>query len=519
LSLNNWHHVTVRWGTDEEYLGYGDITIDGRTVTTFSIPSSSLAPPNFATPTTSGDPSDSEIVLLGNYYDKQNVYLDEQSRIFNASAASTEGVTQLNSATDDPSNIVLNNPLNAEVHDVRLYNKLVTDTEIANAIKSGPSDLEDLLFYLPVLFTREARIKQNLVTPFQTDQFAHNTPFNFYFSHGIGGNLINVDNFLREFVRGEYPRLFNLTASYIESVPTSEQDKEADYFLYNTGSIRYRNNLVMPNDNGLFRPNYSLLSTYDKTLFKNDLSNEDLGIVTLNDNVSDALINDAVRTQSGSIFESAAGVSPGSYTAGTGSMLTVLQRTRDTSSNHVAFFDISNIFYGDRINPGTFTIVDHNLTGSSTSRNINDQIVGDFKLTMRDNKIGGLYRADALTPHAKWSRCGAIGYSEGIVSTLHPSLVYFGKDGYNFNFEGERSIYTMKINAFSPKGMINSSSNPSYLPVSASNDANDNSQEFVYIDTINFHDENLNIIAKTGLAQPVMKRNDDSFLFRVKIDF
>ena len=48
---------------------------------------------------------------------------------------------------------------------------------------------------------------------------------------------------------------------------------------------------------------------------------------------------------------------------------------------------------------------------------------------------------------------------------------------------------------------------------------NDPSSKFVYITGINFHDDNLNIIAKTTFAQPVVKREDDEYLFKSKIDF
>ena len=32
-------------------------------------------------------------------------------------------------------------------------------------------------------------------------------------------------------------------------------------------------------------------------------------------------------------------------------------------------------------------------------------------------------------------------------------------------------------------------------------------------------DENMNVIARTNLAQPVTKRETDKFMFRVKVDF
>jgi hypothetical protein len=42
---------------------------------------------------------------------------------------------------------------------------------------------------------------------------------------------------------------------------------------------------------------------------------------------------------------------------------------------------------------------------------------------------------------------------------------------------------------------------------------------FVYISGINFHDENLNVVAKANFAQPVMKRDGDKILFKITFDF
>lgn len=66
---------------------------------------------------------------------------------------------------------------------------------------------------------------------------------------------------------------------------------------------------------------------------------------------------------------------------------------------------------------------------------------------------------------------------------------------------------------------MNSSSNPQYRELRASNFASETESGFVYITGLNFHDENLNIIARTNLATPVVKRDSDGYVFRVKVDF
>ena len=50
-------------------------------------------------------------------------------------------------------------------------------------------------------------------------------------------------------------------------------------------------------------------------------------------------------------------------------------------------------------------------------------------------------------------------------------------------------------------------------------ETNEEAESFMYLSTLNFHDSNLNVVAKARMAQPVIKRLNDKFLFRVKFDF
>ena len=77
----------------------------------------------------------------------------------------------------------------------------------------------------------------------------------------------------------------------------------------------------------------------------------------------------------------------------------------------------------------------------------------------------------------------------------------------------------MSVSVPCDSGLINSSSNPGFKILSASLEANDVNSEFVYITGIYFHDDNMNVIMKANLAQPVVKRETDGFVFKVKMDF
>ena len=66
---------------------------------------------------------------------------------------------------------------------------------------------------------------------------------------------------------------------------------------------------------------------------------------------------------------------------------------------------------------------------------------------------------------------------------------------------------------------FNSSSNPNYNRLKPSSNDNESADEFVYISTVYLHDENLNVVAKAKLAQPVIKRPESKYLFRLKLDY
>ena len=234
----------------------------------------------------------------------------------------------------------------------------------------------------------------------------------------------------------------------------------------------------------------------------NRLTGSDGGYILL-----ESQFPDAVGT--GSIAEGIMGASPENPGVTTGSILTIFQRTRDNTSDEVVFFDASNLFYGGKIKEESFSLKDPSVTGSG----------GKVVVTLKDNGIGGLYRADALTPHPKWSNVGNILYEEGLAIIKSPNIPFFGKDQFEVTLKGVHNIHVLEMNIPCNAGSINSSSNPSFKKLKPSDYAGNVESEFVYITGLNFHDENLNVIARSNLAQPVVKKDDDKFKFRVKLDF
>ena len=85
--------------------------------------------------------------------------------------------------------------------------------------------------------------------------------------------------------------------------------------------------------------------------------------------------------------------------------------------------------------------------------------------------------------------------------------------------KGMRPVFVKEINVLAPAGSVNSSSNPNWIPVAPTDNANETADKFVYITHVNLHDDNLNIVGKASLAQPLVKRSDDKFLVRLKMDY
>ena len=296
LQLNKWHHIAVRWGGNTVQDGTGSFIIDGDVDSTFVVPSASIIPQSFGDP--QGDP---DALFIGNFYEGRNNVVPGArgvnliAQFFNSNAATNEGVTDFNNGAFslDPPFFKFRHPLNAEVHELKIYNSYRDISQIRAAASNGPSLESELLFYVPPFFVKETRKRDILQTPFQDLKATTDDPFNVALSFGVGGHLLNLENFSREFVKKEYPRLFMLTGSTIDS---STGWATCNQYLFGTGSVRKRNLSVLPSDNGKFRPNFLLLSSgtlishppENSPLFKytNDFGTLDLSLISLTDMVS-----------------------------------------------------------------------------------------------------------------------------------------------------------------------------------------------------------------------------------------
>ena len=548
LKKDHWHHVAIRWSAKSDSR-LGAFYVDNKSAGAFEITASSVAPKPMA--------HNPAALVVGNYYRGTNLGTSRQAVFFGNRVAQREGIVRMdpNNSLDQPASFALNNPLSAELHEVRIFDRYRTDQEMKDGMSSGISrNTENLRFYLPPLFTRHSPTRQPiggfggiLQTPFFGISGSTVDPFDIAMSFGVGGRYLNLENFTRDFATNNFPRAMDLTGAQITSTTTPLSCND---YLYYTGSTAYRNLFMLPCDNGRFFPNFNLIrevesgsfptstvktgSSYYK--YRNDLNDVDLSLINLRnllpsssfrnyivdviekdedgnplvkrDTAGKIIGNNIVHVGAG--FEtSVLGSKPENLGIDPGEVFTIFQRTRDDSSNEVVIFDISNLFYGKRIKPGTFVIKDNTLTGSG----------GDLTMTLKDDGYGSLYRADGLSDHAKWNSVGNIYYNEGIAIIKSPNIPIFGKDSFQVEFRGENEVHVFKTDVVAPAGFVNSSSNPNYIVASSSAEANDKDSQFVAITGINFHDDNLNVIMKTKFAQPVIKKSTDKILFRNKLDF
>lgn len=536
LSYNTWHHIGVRWGGPNVNQGSGSFVVDGVEKGTFVIASQSC----MQSAQVGGSLSDPDAMFLGNFFEGINSNgVNCIAGYFNEAAATDEGVTRFGSSADSltqpPPSAQFRHPLNAELHEVKIFQtyrsdqQLLTSSLTSYPFNTGSTSMtgsQDLLFYVPPFFTKTTLPRKVLQTPFQAlDSTTTDDPFNVSLSFGVAGHELNLENFVTDFVRGTHPRLLYLTSS---EITTSTEAKTANYFLYSQPSTRKRNITVLPCDNGRFYPNFNLLlkdgltsastgNSLDR--FVNDFGCTDTSIIKLNDMVSSASLlkvsspSDEYTSNSGSLLAPLlssislqGNVDPG---VGAGEILTILQRTGDTSSNEVVFFDISNMFYGDKIKPGSVVLTDLSVTGSE----------GRLRMTLKDDGYGNLYRANATTPPATWSSVGNVVYEEGILVVKSPNVPMFGSDSWEISFEGQRNIHVFEVNVPAPKSLINSSTNPTYMDLIPSDYPSENAKSFVYVTGIQLHDDNLNVIGRANLAQPVIKRDGDRILFRLRMDY
>ena len=521
IKRNTWNYVSAKWGYTKNSQQL-TLRINDKKYT-YTVPSASISENNaFGNEVTSGVP----YAFVGNYHDGEASTI---KNYFDTNKSKIDFARSIGGATAHAVPTFVNtqhvNHLQAELHELRVHGSYLSDTteekyrytsfdnanfnhRVHNLNLYIPgwydsnihnSQLEDsttgLILFNPALYGGNYSKSDGY-------EYLYNGVTNPFMSHGIGGKYVNLHNFTSNFSRSRLferpannnygytrPIHFNMSASLIAHVTdTSAALISVRDTLANQDSIIKRNALITPCDNGYFTPNYY---ETDKTGYrnKNDLGNESYETISLR-NILTGALGYLDSTDDGRSFP-------------------IYYVTKDDTSNDISMFIISNIYYGERIHPGSFVIKDDSLFGT------NDKI----SYTIKDDGKGSLYRADSDGDHAEWASVGNIFYDEGVVLIKSPHMPYFGKNKYQIDFKGEHTNHVTTIHVPCPQQLFMSSSNPTYEYITGSAEEADKNNPFVYITGVNIHDNNLNVIMKAKMAQPIKKRKSDSYMFRLKQDY
>lgn len=435
-------------------------------------------------------------------------------------------------------------PLNAEVHDIKLWGKRLSEPEIASLQTSSvtPDKYDDVRFWLPPFFTKESVTrKTEPVSPFFDfgSVISSSYPFAARLALSTNGFYPNLENFLEDRATGMPPIQWNLRWFGNETV-SSVVEKTSDQWLYenlvSSSAIRKRLYTVLPCDHGNFNPCFNTIEAHNYTdeSFYNQFGTKTRGRINLKDGLyfvpegddetSSSIVEIAAapsqRSMLGlsndltsSIVNDLYGARPENTTLAPGNGFAVWHRLQSADSHNVVLFDISNLYYGESIKPGSVELYTNDLSGSG----------GAFGFSMVDNSRGGLIRADADSTIAEWSTLGTVLYEEGIIIIKYPMLTFFGNNGWTLKFKGTRNIYVFSLEAVANPMTCTESADPIFsniqLPEQVDYNPNEQDRKQVFIGSVLIHDENMNVIMRSTFSQPIVKKSGDKILTRLKIDF
>ena len=580
LNKNNWHHLAVVYERTRLKIYIDGIEVLGNSVAN-DIADISTDPVNsvitignrFAgTSDTYWDTDKSELI---DYFFGTDIYSDYALEASTGTRAASS--FDINTAFDNDLDATNSTSLalNAEISDIRLYNSVRLKSQInidkvsyVDSLKTA--DNQSLVFYLPLYYVPQKITRKGFKSAGEKKTITYSSPVNPFFSHQILGHEVSVEHFTREFVKGPRPYINGihdqsylgetaLDAVYTEDVSFNE--KLCNLFLTDDtttadrreDNLLLRNYLILPCDNGLTYPKWELIEelfpdsknfVFNKDIFGNAL----LGQISVHSLID--FVKDDINTGSGlyiyqeiknSLYRqdrviddldvdkeshSRVQLRLNGLSSNNNQLANIANTkplTTESSQNYMpfyvltsdlgelysCFFDIPNPFYGSIIKEESLSIEDLDLYGTA----------GVLSIKLQDNEEGHIYRSDSLTKIATWNSIGHMFNREGIVTVLHPGLSTFGAISYDIKFKSTQGVNVFEINVPCPEGSLNVSTNKGYKSIKPTDYKSDSSAQFVFIDNINLHDENLNIVAKAQLSKPLAKRIDDKYNFRLKLDY
>ena len=545
LSLGKWHHIAIRYGTNFNN-GLLNVYVDSVSVTGGNVDgfydgnttrNSGIFDQNNAT-------NAGTALLVGGWPSITNEEKGwtEYSGTQEVRPKDGNGVNIYN---DDPTGYDVEPlaTLKSELKELRIWSQTKTEQELLASKYESLKTTDDLRVYIPfffdpradtpqwqrlkhVPFTRNPRTKDDFYgfgessllgssdVNFNPVQYCTNN------AHIVGMPFVNVHSHLREYVNGSYPVIYGhqlYSDPSGQAYPTindqSYSNSKLSYFIENWqsfGWLRAINSMIIPSDCEKFVSKYDLVGDNAHVYIEKDyLSLLGSGVGSTE---SDAEVGRFFDDEIFAIQDVLIKIDPrlrrfrGSVAQfGTESLVSENKLSpQDFLSPLSTVITVPQIYYGNRISPDSIEL---KFTLNEEGKQIT---IVDYE--------GTLYRKDEGIDTI-CSKVGHVDYGNGILCVFSPLLTSLGLQDFDLKFKGEKNLHVMQLDIPCSSGVANKSQHPSYKKLRPSANANETDSNLTYISSIYLHDENLNVIGKVNLAQPVQKREEDSFIFRVKVDF
>lgn len=546
LELNKWSNIVIRW-SQKFNNGLLGVYIDGKLISsatedgvyatgrtglinTKSSPTSSEYNPGNTLMVGGWQPSGSSDALWRVYARRQEL---EDTTITNASYAAGLSVK--------PKYQLL-----SELAELRVWNKTQTEKEILQNMNNSLTSADGLRFYMSLSFdprddtpqwnrpayipsTRNASTKSKWKRSFAYANINKSTlsynkvPFCTNSAYVAGMPFINVHSHLRDYAQGSYPVITGMPTlinpSTTSTYPITNNKRWSTYKLEYIESswqqfdwLKNINSMILPSDNLEFKYRPELHGGNHHRVLDNftiRLDGSEIGSTTSQYEISHFLDDEVFAIQD--TINNLDPVVAGEFTGATDPSRNTealiakgLLYDHDFLTPLSIIIDIPTIYYGSQINPESIVI--------------SSQINAAGKIIEIIDKEGTLYRK---TPAGKiGTKVGHVDYYNGVVCIFSHLLTNIGLyNGFEIKFKGQKNLHVLQVDVPCSSGVANISQNPNFQTLKASANANETDSNVTYISNIYLHDENLNIIGKVNLAQPIQKREEDSFLFRIKMDF
>ena len=567
IKKDNWYHVAVCVSKDPRSSNKRqDLYIDGSLITGSIVTSISETVFN-KNSKNSSNKQNSEIII-GNKISKNTDYSQffiEKYEDFEKYSA-TPGASEPASNRSNPPTAMFESPFFGEVHEIVFATSQLEDFPIVDLLNSREKTLNPELinsnlnidFYLPVLFgtVKNQKLRSWLKSTQQVGALLNKrSPYiaflapheNTIISNDLRFPEVNITSFLSAYtfeknsaVSRFYPRCVGMES--IDDVVNDPRYTElpgnpnAHEVSTELSTFFTRNNLIRSCDNSAFVHDFDsyekiiddiggsdLEKSERKYYLSSSMGTKDISHVSMKNYISstsgitgtrNSFINTIAESISENYMDNLSTINEPYFDKNIFSDHSsyrwtpkLFAETLYNSSNLVSIINIPQIFYSNKIHPGTFEMIEHDLSGSQ----------GMLTYNIKDNGLGALYRDDSAASDPR-NKCGIILYDMGLAILTHPSLCMLGKNNYTIKFRGEKDLNVLNVNAHIGKYEFNESINPNYNLIGKAG-SNSNNEEIVMITGIEYLDEDLNVVMRSNLSKPVSKREFDEILFRSRIDF